>query len=233
MIPALAIPVINRPDALERCVASIDHPVEHLVIVDNSRDGDMADGLEIPSAVERMTVTVMPANLGYPGSVNLVIKTLAWLPWWCIANGDVVLGPGDLGRLDEEMSQGGARWVGINDWRVFGLSAEAVDAVGFWDENFSPAYCEDADYEWRCRLAGVPAYAIDGTTSHEGSIAIRSDPAYGQANARSYPANRRYFIEKWGGELRGFEAHTTPFDRGGHLGDWRLDRSRLAGQAWR
>jgi len=225
-VPVIGIPVISRPDLLVRLLRSIDvdWPV---VVIDNSDTDEIAEACE-PFNVG---LVVPPANLGVAGSWNLVIKTHPD-GWWCMANADAELGPGDLARLAEVMAEPGPRWVGMNgDWRVFGLNAEAVDRVGLFDENFAPIYCEDADYERRCDLAGVPWFFIDGGAKHEGSATIQ-EARYAQANARTYPANLDYYVRKWGGHLRGGERFITPFDRGGSVRDWTLDLSRLRAQAW-
>lgn len=220
----VGVPVINRPELLVRFLRSIDVPAT-VVVIDNS------DGPEIAEACEPFDVTLVmpPANLGVAASWNLIIRSFPAEPYWVIANADTELGPGDVWRLAAEMT--GARWVGMNgDWRVFGLTAAAVDRVGLFDENFHPIYCEDADYEYRCDLAGVERYFIDGLATHEGSAAIRS--GYGPDNARTYPANVAHYEAKWGGHLRGGERFTSPFDRGGHVGDWRLDLGRLRELTW-
>ena len=232
MIPVLAIPIISRPDLLEACVASIDTPVARLVIVDNSPHG-LGDAARsaCPPAVRELCVTRPPSNLGYPGSINHVIRTHADAPWWGIANADVVFGPGDLATLDTVMAEPGPKWVGIEDWRAFGLSFEAVERVGLWDENFWPAYCEDADYERRCSLAGVPWGVIRGSTTHIRSVTIQ-EGRYAQRNATTYPANVAYYFRKWGGHLRGGETYSTPFNRGGSVADWALDIRRVRDQQW-
>ena len=230
MIPVLGIPVIGRSDLLAKGIASIDHPVERLVIIDNSPTGDIAGGIVVPHVVRETIVTRPPANLGFPGSINHIIKTHPDAPWWCIANADTEFGRGDLAALDTTMGSIGT-WVGVTDWRVFGLSSSTVDRVGLWDENFHPAYCEDADYEYRCTLAGIPWGFIAGTSTHIGSVTIQ-EQRYAQRNAISYPANRAYYRAKWGGDLRGGETFTTPFDKGGSVAEWTSDIGRLRAQAW-
>ena len=227
MIPVIAIPVINRPDLLRACLASIDEPVERLIVIDNSGTGELGDVAS--EARPDALIVDPPANLGVAASWNLAIKSTAAAPWWCIANADTIFGPGDLERLAGSMQDRG--WVGMNgDWRVFGLWAETVERVGFFDENFHPIYCEDADYERRCDLSDVSWGFIDGGAKHEGSAAIRS--GFAEANARTYPANLDYYRRKWGGDLRGGEQFTTPFNRGGSVRDWSLDLSRLRTLAW-
>jgi GT2 family glycosyltransferase len=221
----LGVPVISRPDLLRACLESIDADVD-LVVIDNSGTGELGD-----VAAEYGALVVEPAsNLGVAASWNHIIRSFPSEPYWLIANADVTFGPGDIDRVCAEMTR--ARWVGINgDWRLMGLTSEAVERVGFFDENFHPIYCEDADYEYRCDLAGVERYFIDGTTTHVVSATIE-DPAYRAKNARTYPENRAYYRAKWGGDLRGGETFTSPFDRGGHVGDWRLDITRLRSLSW-
>ena len=230
-IPLLAIPVINRPDLLERLLASIDVVPDRVLVIDNS-----PAGLEftVPAQLEPVLyIDAPPANLGVAGSWNHAIKTHPEAPWWCIANADTEFGPGDLDALAFEMEQGGPRWVGINgDWRVFGLSFEAVEEVGLFDENYHPIYCEDADYERRCDMEGVAWYSITGTSTHEGSAAYRSDERYARANARTYPANVAYHVAKWGGSPRGGERYPTPFNSGASVASWSLDIRRLRDQRW-
>jgi len=222
--PVLAIPFLTGTAELTECIASIDTDVRLLVI--NNSDTDLRD---LEGRWER--VIDMPNNIGYSASVNLAIKAYPQEAHWLIANHDVVFAPGDLDRLAEEMTKVGPRWVGINDWRVFGINSDCIERVGFWDENFHPAYCEDADYEYRCTLAGVRWYHLEGGTTHVGSASIR-EPRYRDGNARSYPANRDYFRRKWGGGLRGGETYTTPFGEGGSVAAWTLDPRRLREQAW-
>ena len=233
MIPVLAIPVLNRPDLLGACVASIDADVERLVIIDNSPTGGMGDVAEaaMPDNIREIWVTEPPGNLGYTASVNFAIRTHPKAPWWCIANADTVFAAGDLDRLAASQEEPGPRWTGVVDWRVFGLNQAAVAAAGLWDECFFN-YCSDADYEYRCQLAGVPIVRLAGETTHIGSVCYQGDPRYAAHNVRSYPIERRYYAAKWGGDLRGGERFTTPFDLGGDVRDWRLDVGRLAEEVW-
>jgi GT2 family glycosyltransferase len=235
VIPLLAIPVVNRPDLLAACVASIDHPVERLLIIDNSREGGITEGVTFPDCIEDVWITEPPGNLGYTASVNFAIKSTPKAPYWMVANADTAFAPGDLARLADVADDFAAirrpLWAGIVDWRVFALTAEAVEAAGLWDENFYN-YCSDADYEYRCTLADVPILSLPGETSHVGSVCYQGDPRNAAHNARSYPSERAYYRAKWGGELRGGERFATPFDKGGSVADWTLDLPRLRLQVW-
>lgn len=200
----LVIPYLTGEGDLTECVESVESHID-VHIIDNSENGT-------PGFSRQAFVTELPHNLGVAASWNLAIKCAPHDPFWLIANHDVVFAPGDLDRLIEEMQKPGPRWVGMNgDWRVFGINAECIDTVGWFDEAFVPIYCEDADYEYRCTLAGVPWYFIAGGATHVSSASIR-ESRYRDANARTYPANRAYYRAKWGGDLRGDETFTTPFD---------------------
>ena len=223
----LAIPVLDNPDLFKRCIDSIDADVR-LVVIDNSEDG-----LSWDLVPDDAHVIDMPANIGYPAAVNLVIKTFPKEPYWLIANADTEFAPGDLHRLIVATESGDRGWVGVHDWRVFGLTAEAVLRVGLWDENFHPAYCEDADYEYRCTLAGVRWGFIEGETTHVGSVCLR-DHRNRVGNDVSFRNNVARYVAKWGGMLRGGERFTTPFDRGGPLAGYtEPDLSVLRANAWR
>lgn len=220
----LGIPVLDHPDLFKRCLDSIDMDVE-LVIVDNSGES-MTWGI----APDDAHIIEPVHNIGYAASVNLIIKSTPHEDAWLIANADTEFAPGDLYRLAQATEDYG--WVGIRDWRVFGLTAETVERVGLWDENYHPCYCEDADYERRCSLAGVRWGFIEGETTHVGSVSLR---LHYDDNQRSYPANVRYYCEKWGVPgVRAPGGYTSPFDSGAEVSTWTPPSlSRLRRQSWR
>lgn len=223
MAVVLGIPVISRPDLFAACLRSIDHPVR-LVIIDNSGTGEYGD---IAAELRPDALIVEPAaNLGWTGSVNHIIRSFPNDPEWLIANADTTFAPGDLERLTAE--PGGL--VGVVDWRVFKLTAETVERVGFWDENYF-VYCSDADYERRCDLAGIDRHFITGASTHVGSVTLQV-PRYGARNRESYPHEVAYFRRKWGVAVRESGGYTTPFDQGGSVADWRLDLKHLRATHW-
>lgn len=226
----LAIPALNRPDLLRRCLASIDTDVERLLVIDNSPDGSMGDVAEEAGA----EVIDVGTNLGVAASWNLAIKANPSASWWAIANVDIEFGPGDLDMLARHMARPEPAVGTLYGFGAFGINAECVERVGWFDENFAPIYAEDADYEYRCALSGVEIRHLPSATRHleGGSVTYRSDDRYARANARTYPANLAYYQAKWGGPLRGGEVFTTPFDAGGSPADWTLHLRRLRDQRW-
>lgn len=219
MIPVLGIPVLNGPEHLDALLASIDHPVGRVVVVDN---GDVVGDIG-------HTVVKPRCNLGVAASWNFIIKSFS-APWWVISNHDIVFAPGDLGRVADRMeNEGGV--VLLGGFSLFGISKDVVSKVGTFDENFVPAYYEDNDFDYRCRLAGVRISALPTALVHRTSSTLRDDPEYRNQNRRSFAANRRRYLDKWGGEPYR-EKFTTPFDAGGDFRDWRLDIDRLEEQRW-
>lgn len=230
-IPAMIVPILNRPDLLDRMLASIDHPVDRVVVIDN---GDVVDPLtggrhQYPFVVR----VIQPGhNLGVGASWNLGIKATAYAPWWFVANFDLEWGPGDLARLEAMVDPRAAIVYRMFGYAAFALTPHALREIGWFDENLHPAYNDDLDYDRRRELAGIGAVETGFTGTHVGSATIHSDTALRRANGFTHGQNDAYYAAKWGGPKQGGETFTTPFNRGGHVGDWRLDIHRLRDQAW-
>lgn len=223
MIPVLTVSVI-RPDFIHRMLASVDVPVERTLIVDN--------GAGIPD-IDGVWVVHLPRNIPVAAAGNLMLKLTPDAAWWASTSDDLVFAPGDLTRLTEVMEAHPEPYIATLDgFAASGMNAAAHHALGYVDENFVPAYCEDCDWEYRAKLAGVPIVAIPANLRHERSSTIAL-PMYGRQNDRTYGENVTYFTRKWGGSMRGGEVYRTPFDRGGHPNDWALDPKRLRDLSWK
>lgn len=226
MIPVLGVPVLNRPELLREMLASIDHSIGEVVIIDN---GNVVHDFE---GTRRRRVIKPHHNLGVGASWNLIMQVTPWAPWWLIVNSDIEFRPGDLARLDEAVDPQSATIYHQLGFAAFAMTAIALERVGYFDENFHPAYDEDLDMSRRCELASVPRVNVDAGLRHVGSATIYGNERYRALNARTHPANDRYYERKWGGHKHGGETFSTPFNRGGHIGDWRLEPERLRDQAW-
>lgn len=215
--PVLIIPTLGKHHVFD-AIASIDIDVRLCVI----SNGGRYDWEPLP---DDAWLIDLPHNIGYAAAVNLGIKCYPHEPFWLIANDDVILAPGELQRLIEAEGD----WVGINDWSVQKLTAAAVERVGWFDEAFHPAYCDDADYERRIDLAGLTRRFISGSTKHAGSACLRD---HRHDNQRTYPANVEHYRDKWGVGVRAPGGYDTPFDQGRALLEG-PPLSRLRAQAWR
>jgi GT2 family glycosyltransferase len=99
------------------------------------------------------------------------------------------------------------------DFSCFMLGKKAIARIGFFDENFYPAYFEDNDYHYRIRLAGLRAVKTNRAPYfHFGSRTIRENAGIRELSNAGYLANRDYYVKKWGG-LPGKEKYKTPFGK--------------------
>jgi GT2 family glycosyltransferase len=228
MIPVLGIPILNRPDMLRELLGSIDYPIGRVLIIDN---GNVVPESEVEDAAGRGITIVKPGhNLGVAASWNSIIRATPQAPWWMISNFDLAFAPGDLERLDKHMeTQGGIALLG--SFSAFGLDREVVKKVGLFDENFHPAYFEDNDFDYRARMAEVPFVSLPAGLTHRISSTLNNSLHYQRRNSETFPANREYFQQKWGGQPYR-EVYTTPFNAGGDPRAWTLDIDRLAQQIW-
>ncbi|HKI95465.1 MAG TPA: glycosyltransferase [Gemmatimonadales bacterium] len=199
-------------------LASVDVPIGRTIVIDNGGHAD------VPGA----HVIRMPINFGIGASWNLAMKVTPDAPWWAHINDDVVFAPGDLDAFVTAMDTEQARVVTLQGFSAFGINRAAVERVGWFDENFHPAYLEDCDYEYRCKLADVPIVKVKARLTHAASSTI-ADRFYGDQNRRTYQRNFDWYTAKWGGTARRGERFTEPWD--GER-DNRLSIERLADLAW-
>lgn len=80
------------------------------------------------------------------------------------------------------------------NFSCFLVTPEYLELVGYFDENFTPAWYEDNDSHRRAKLAGLREVCSTKCVSvHIGGVTTRLMP-----NPNS-GESQRYFIEKWGG----------------------------------
>jgi hypothetical protein len=81
MVPCVVVPILNRPDLLDRCLKSIDYPVETLIVVDNGGvyDADMMSWVVDRQLVKNSYVWSFPSNLGVAHHGILESKQLLML----------------------------------------------------------------------------------------------------------------------------------------------------------
>ncbi len=158
-------------------------------------------------------------NHGVPASWNMGIKEMyeADADWLVICSAGVRFGP--EGGLDV------ARWMEIYanredapflesdsglGWHLICVSRWLIDAIGTFDENFSPAYFEDNDFAYRSYLHrgewGWPRLPFDAAL-----VSIAHGVKLGGApkNARR---QQDYYQRKWGG-YPSHELYKTPFNK--------------------
>ena len=239
MIITLGIPVLNRGDFLLRCVTSVDHPVENLVIINNS-EGKNAQVTAACSQIERREIQnaslfdnikiETKKNLGCGPSWNYIFKTNPGP--WLISGSDIMFLPGSLALLDDVYEKNpDAGMVMADGYNVFLMTPKALELVGYLDENFYPAYYEDCDHWRRTVLSGIKAVGVPGFKHihgeigdpHGGSSTVRSDPELNRKNGITTQNNHDYYVRKWGGEPSK-EKFPTPYNKPVGMTFWELDQ---------
>jgi GT2 family glycosyltransferase len=94
----------------------------------------------------------------------------------------------------------------------FAIGEGAVERVGYFDENFWPAYFEDFDYHYRLGLAAAPLLWDERTLlEHQRSATVRRDRLIGLLHPERLRRNEQYYVRKWGG-LPDKETYVHPFN---------------------
>jgi GT2 family glycosyltransferase len=242
-IPVLTIPHLNRPDLLHRCIASIDYPVETLVLIQNGRDEDtrIADILALLQSVPVGHFThIRGPNLGCAASWNYAMIAFPQAPWWMFVGNDIQFCEGTM----KIMAEGAAEWHGAlaalfanAGHSCFIQTRRGTENVGLYDWNIHPAYTEDCDWMWRRECAREVyldvegARVVHGEPGCPGSCTIGSDVKLRDQCHRTHGNNFEYYRRKWGG-MPGQEQFKTPFDKGGPVNELVFDPETRASNVW-
>jgi GT2 family glycosyltransferase len=192
MIPVLGFATYSQFDLANRLLASIDYPVEHLVIVDNS--GLQAWEPKKPEQVKNLWLLRIPYGLGLVGAWNLVIKSTPYAPYWLLVNDDAWFEPGALKIIAEQVDTEAINFVDIIPlWSCVVFGEGAIAKAGLYDERFYPLYFDDNDLARRMENAGVKARQIKAGVNHQNSSSLTNKA---EENNRTYQANQRLMDKK-------------------------------------
>lgn len=190
VIPVLGFATLKRFDLADRLLASIDYPVEHLVIVDNS--GTCEYEPKKPDWVVNMWVIRVPFGLGLVGAWNLIVKSTPYAPYWVLVNDDAWFERGQMKNIPEQVDTNGLNFLDIvPQWSGVVFGEGMVDKVGLYDENFYPLYFDDNDLERRVDLAGVPKKTLAVKMGHNNSSTLHS--GFENVNSVSYSNNSNLY----------------------------------------
>jgi GT2 family glycosyltransferase len=193
VIPVLGFCTLKRFDLADRLLASIDYPVEHLVIVDNS--GTQSWQPSKPDKVKNLWLIRVPFGLGLVGAWNLIVKSTPYAPYWVLVNDDAWFENGALEIIAQEADSETLLFPDITpDWASIVLGSKIVEEAGLYDERFYPVYFDDNDYERRIRHKGLEIKRIEAKIHHENSSTLKS--GFESKNSVSFGANQRLFEQK-------------------------------------
>ena len=195
MVPVLIVPILNRYDLLDRCIASIDYPVGVLMVIDN---GDSDWVYQSNPYVGRVVVWRVPNNLGCCTSWNFGIVANQMAPWWLISGNDNVFEPGALETFVVEARRDAVVLSASHPrWTAFTIGDEVVQKVGLFDDNYHPCYFDDNDFTMRCKALGVDVVDGHARVKHDNSSTIHSDSTYFDWNQKViFPASNDYYQNK-------------------------------------
>jgi len=194
MVPVVIIPVLNRYDLLERCIDSLDFPVEKIIIIDNGGKIEQ-DCLMMPrnSRHGKTYIMDMPSNLGVATSWNLGIKMTPFASGWILLNSDAWFLPDQLEKFWNGCDRDEIHLTGSPEWACAWIGSEVVKDVGLFCEAFHPAYFEDNDYERRATRLHKKIVKSDALVYHDNSSTLLSDPSLFDKNRDSFRANMELF----------------------------------------
>lgn len=185
-IPVVGFAVLSRFDLAQRLLNSLDYPIEHLVIVNNS--GTKSWTPTKPDCVANLWHIEVPYGLGANGAWNLIIKSTPYADYWVLPNDDSWFEPGALAKIAAEIDLDSFNFVQVSPkWSCVIPTAKSVMKAGLWDEIFYPIYFDDDDYERRMTYYKVPFHTIDAVVHHDNSSTLNS--GYQQKNAQTYQRN--------------------------------------------
>lgn len=237
MIPCLCITQYNRTDLTQRCVDSIDFPVERLYIVNNGPES--LHQLKVPGTVSSWDEKVGQGNIGCAGAWNASISYALLthrLPHVFIVGNDIAFTPGDLKAVHNGFVRNPkCDFLSANQaFGSWGITQSGFEKLGWVDENLSMAYVEDVDYFFRLKKRGdvnwvsVDTHLIHGEAPHWGSATVNSDPVLAAKVHVQHEKNWQYMQRKWGWNR---SDHSAKFDhpfndptRG--LNWWKLSEDR-------
>ena len=213
-IPLLGVPILNRPDLLQRLIESVDHPVEILAIVDNSTgsaaEPDVASALSNleqtgHSLIQHIAVARSFGNSGVASSWNQILRAFPDAPVALLVNNDVQFAPGALTTALSSIHTDTPQFLPLlpapQQFSAFLITALCWNRIGLFDPSFYPAYCEDLDYRDRLRADPSVQWLDEpelqqamAACNQEHSATIASDPELAERNRTSFALNRLWWL---------------------------------------
>ena len=271
-LPVVGVMIMNGEHLLVELLRSIDYPVGTLVIFHNTDKDDRHTSKVVQSTIEdiqlrnielghsniRHVIALYHAeNLGFSAGVNKILRSTPWAPFWLLVSNDITFHPGMLHEIAREMSSElhsnernrlcfwGLVGDPVSPYASFILTDQSVSTVGYFDENFWPAYAEDCDYTARlvranCRIVFEPE--VNRFAAHKTSSSLKNagkHSSYVSRVTKPGPTfnNFDYLQVKWGTNVCNLRLSRAPYMREGgfqnpfddptrNVSTWKLNLTR-------
>lgn len=205
----LFIPYVNRPDLLEKAVASTLNSGTDVVVINNS-----GKEMDVPSGCHESVASV---PLTFAQTQNWMTKlSKKWgESFYLWMHSDAAAEPGTIQKLVEivrDLEAQGRQW-GVVFTAYDTLAAyntEAFLSIGGWDTALE-WYASDPDVYRRIRLAGYEIIESGLPVHHEPSSTLNADPLIRKKVDLMFPCRIEYYEAKWGGDI-GLETYDRPFN---------------------
>lgn len=205
---AIGIPTLNRLDLLHPALLFYIHDFAEtkIYIVDNGQQN-----IESKFKHPNIEVIYNGGNMGVAKSWNMLCKKIYENHEYAlILNDDIYLGRKEWEIINLLDNFKRFFYCTTMDWCAFIVPKDTYKVIGEFDEKFFPAYFEDNDYSYRIKLYGKSLFQIPFLNPflYQASKSSEKDPTILQGMIY----NKKYYIEKWGGEPNK-ETFKTPFNK--------------------
>lgn len=196
----------------------------HVYLFLHSQDADVIRVCETYAGNPRVHYFPYGVNRGLARSVNEALHQ-GYVEDGCDVmmngNDDLIPSPGDIEKMAQAALDHRECWMiegygktrdvlGTTDISLSVINPIALQTIGYFDENFFPAYFEDTDYVYRAKLAGLPRFLVPDTyILHYGSASMHRVDA--EAFTEAFRRIQSYYVRKWGG-INGYELFLRPFN---------------------
>lgn len=203
-------PVIRRYELLSELMKSLKTnslQPDGVIIVDNG--GKLPEHqIDFPT---NSTFVYPEKNIGVAGAWNTILDKASPGDYVIISNDDIRLMSHSLKAIVDGLKE--HPLVCAHGFALFGMRRSLVDQIGWFDENFFPAYFEDNDYVRRLRLAGMEIHEVAAGAAHVGSASLHCLPQEEQdAFSEVFAKIRSYYVRKWGRRPEKGECFSKPFN---------------------
>lgn len=215
----VCIPTLNQYERLDKLIMSIENGTmkpEKYIIINN--------GIGKVSALytDKKEIIIPGYNMGCSASWNYFLKT--YPDDIClIVNDDLEFYPDTLEKIINTYNQKKEdKDIGLffpdhgahSIFSCFIVSKSCVERVGYFDEEFYPAYYEDNDYVRRFDMQKMKVCSAEncGYIHHKSSTISAYTAEQHRNHSQTFNKNADYYARKWGGPPH-HETFMTPFNK--------------------